>query len=568
MRNRPKVVLVSIDSRFIHTNIALRYMKEFTKDLNYDCLIREYTIQSPMMDMLDDILDDEPDMVCFSTYIWNVEQVTRVSRLIRLARPSIRLLFGGPEVSWNAEESLLALCGDYIVAGEGEETYRELIEKCLENAILTGSFCLGENDEVCGLAAMKNGIPAVFPPRGKMDLARLPFPYSMDEDLSDRIACIEASRGCPYSCSYCLSSAEKDLRFRSADDVMEDVERLLSLGAKLVKFMDRTFNAHPDASEIFRRIIALETSAVFHFEMSPSMVDDSQMEVLKFSPPGRIQFETGVQSTDENVLNLIRRHSKGFREGLERLLTLGNIHHHLDLIAGLPMDTMESFNRSFNEVYSLRPDVLQLGFLKVIKGTPIERETKRWDIVYSPFPPYQVISTAALCREEIKRLKSAEKALDKYHNTGKFTNSLTYAISFHEDPLIFFEGLGRALDNEGYRVRSPSSDDYYRILLMYSIRELEMKTSFEPGLMRDLVKYDFLLWNRRQGIPLFLGRIDRDTHDIRRRLKSEGGVDGHVEWFENDVVSHTSGNERNQGPVAVLFEKGRTYGKIITLLQR
>lgn len=565
MRNRPKVVLVSIDSRFIHTNIALRYMKEFTKDLKYDCVIMEYTIQSPLMDMLDDILDCEPDMVGFSTYIWNVEQVSRISRLIRLARPSIGLLFGGPEVSWNAEESLLGLKGDYIIAGEGEETYRELILQCLDNMETSGSFSLGDNAYVRGLAAIKNGITIVYPPRDKMDLERLPFPYSFDEDLSDRIACIEASRGCPYSCSYCLSSAEKDLRFRSVASVMEDVESLLKLGAKLVKFMDRTFNAHPDAAEVFRRIIALDTSAVFHFEMSPSMVNDAQMVVLKEAPPGRIQFETGVQSTDDNVLHLIRRHSKGFREGLLSLLTLGNIHHHLDLIAGLPMDTMESFKRSFNEVYLLGPDVLQLGFLKIIKGTPMESEVKRWGMVYSPFPPYQVISTDTMGRTDMERLKAAEKALDKYHNSGKFVNSLTYATSFHEDPLVFFEGLGNALDSEGYRVRSPSSDDYYRIFLMYSARVLEMKAGFEPGLMRDLVKYDFLLWNRRQGIPFFLERIDKDTNDIRRKLKREEGVEGHVEWFENDVVSHISGNERNQGPVAVLFDKSRTYGKIITL---
>lgn len=565
MRNKPKVVLISIDSRFIHTNIALRYMKEFTKDLNYDCIIREYTLQSPVMDMLDDILDDEPDMVGFSTYIWNVDQVTRISHLLRLAQPGIRILFGGPEVSWNPEESLMDLKGDYVVAGEGEATYRALIEKCMENVRSSGSFSLGDNDEVCGLAAMKNGIPCLYPARAKMDLEMLPFPYSADEDLTDRIACIEASRGCPYSCSYCLSSAEKDLRFRSVSSVMEDVERLLGLGAKLVKFMDRTFNAHPDAAEIFRRIIALDTAAVFHFEMSPSMVNDTQMEVLKEAPPGRIQFETGVQSTDDEVLHLIRRHSAGFREGLLRLLTLGNIHHHLDLIAGLPMDTMDSFTRSFNEIYSLGPDVLKLGFLKVIKGTPIERETGRWGIVYSPFPPYQVISTKTMARSDMERLKAAEKALDKYHNSGKFVNSLTYAIAFHENPLLFFEGLGRALDSEGYRVRSPSSDDYYRIFLMYSTRELNGKDGFEPGLMRDLVKYDFLLWNRRQGIPLFLERIDKDTNDIRRRLKREEGVEGHVEWFENDVVSHISGNERKQGPVAVLFEKFRTHGKIITL---
>jgi radical SAM superfamily enzyme YgiQ (UPF0313 family) len=568
MRNRPKVVLVSIDSRFIHTNIALRYMREFTKDLKYDCRIREYTIQSPLMDMLDDILDDEPHMVGFSTYIWNVDTVERLSRLIRIARPDIRLLFGGPEVSWNAEESLPSLSGDYIITGEGEETYRELMEKCILNMEATGSFSLEENYEIRGLAAMRNGVPVRFPARSKMELARLPFPYLMDEDLKDRIACIEASRGCPYSCSYCLSSAETDLRFRSVPDVMADVEKLLGLGAKLVKFMDRTFNAHPDAAEIFRRIIALETNAVFHFEMSPSMVDVRQMEVLKDSPPGRMQFETGVQSTDENVLRMIRRFSSGSMEGLRKILSLGNIHHHLDLIAGLPMDDMETFNRSFNEIYSLGPDVLQLGFLKIIKGTPMEKETKRWNIIYSPFPPYQVISTGTMGRTDMERLKSAEKSLDKYHNTGKFANSLKYAIGFHENPLLFFEGLGRALDSEGYRVRSPSPDDYYRIFLMYSIRELKRKDGFEPGLMRDLVKYDFLLWNRRQGIPDFLERIDRDTNEVRRRLKREGGIEGHVEWFENDIVSHLSKNERNQGPVAILFEKGRTYGKIITLLQQ
>lgn len=567
MRNRPKVVLVSIDSRFIHTNIALRYLKEFTKDLNYDCLIREYTIQSPIMDMLDDILDDEPDMVGFSAYIWNVDQVTRIAHLIRLARPEIRLLFGGPEVSWNPEESLMNLHGDYVVAGEGEETYRELILKCLKN-MESGSFSLGENDEVRGLTIIDNGIPVRYLQRGKMDLERLPFPYSMDEGLSTRIACIEASRGCPYSCSYCLSSAEKDLRFRSVTSVMEDIHRLLALGARLVKFMDRTFNAHPYAAEIFRRIIALDTSAVFHFEMSPSMVTDAQMEVLKEAPPGRIQFETGVQSTDENVLLAIRRYSRDFMKGLERLLTLKNIHHHLDLIAGLPADTMESFTGSFNEIYSLRPDVLQLGFLKVIKGTPIERETRKWNIIYSPFPPYQVISTGTMSRADMERLKAAEKSLDKYHNTGKFKNSLEYAIGFHASPLIFFEGLGKALDNEGYRVRSPSSDDYYRILLDYSINETACKDGFEPDLMRDLVKYDYLLWNRRQGIPPFLQIINKDTNEMRRKLKREGGIEGHIEWFENDIIAHLSGNERNQGPVAILFENGRTYGKIITLLQR
>lgn len=557
-----KILLVGINSKFIHTNIALRYLRKFTEDLDYECSIREYTINQGIRHILEGIIAERPQLVGFSTYIWNIEYVERISVMIKRIDKNIKIFYGGPEVSYDSAGHLGSLVGDFILRGEGEATYREFVEALIDI-------------EKTGRDIMEDGIPLGFDipgltyrmgteilkgkDRKKMDLEDLPFPYENGEELEDKVAYTEGSRGCPYFCKYCLSASEKDLRFVRYDRIIENIGRLMGMDTKLIKFIDRTFNIHPDAGRIWAYIIGLDTDVTFHFEISPNLIRREHLDILRQAPPGRIQFEIGIQSTDEVVLDHIDR-LIGFQEVkdiLKDILSLKNIHQHLDLIAGLPMDTMDTFRKSFNEVFALRPDMLQLGFLKIIKGTPMAREAGRYGMVYSPYSPYEILRTDTMDFDDLTRLKQAEHVLDKYHNSGKFRNTMEYVLKGHESPLDFFLALGEHFHVKGFEERSPGSTEYYWILRDFSLMDMKArgKTPHE-SLLNEIVKYDYLVFNKKQYLPDFLHRNYKDTKEIKDRLKKEGDKKGHVEWFSIDVVAYFESETIRERMTPILFEEG------------
>ncbi|HSL87096.1 MAG TPA: DUF4080 domain-containing protein, partial [Bacteroidales bacterium] len=469
---------------------------------------------------------------------------------------TIKILYGGPEVSYDSKKHLEIMAGDYIIRGEGELTYGDLIGSLLHN---------GELQEVRGLTYRAGDEVFSNPSREKMDMTSVPYPYDEDEDLTGKLSYLEESRGCPYRCSYCLSSSEKDLRFLPFEEIKERIVKLLSTGTGVVKFIDRTFNIHPDALEIWSYLINLDTHVTFHFEISPDLITEEHMALLKTAPVGRIQFEVGIQSTRQEVLIAIDRFI-GFNKVLDKLkalVQLKNIHNHMDLIAGLPYDTPESFKKSFNDVYSLRPDMLQLGFLKVIKGTPMERDAEKYGIVYSPFAPYEVLMTKWMSFEDLRSLHHTEEALERYYNSGRFTQTLSYVLSEEEDPFLFYEGLGSYI-HEKYREASIGAREQFLVLKEFSLAWMKKRgLRSQDVVLGELLKFDWLCGNKKQYVPDFLQRNYPESNDLRRRVSKELGIKVHVEIFSMDILRYIDSGEVILNDTPVFYDE--KTGQIVNI---
>ncbi len=546
-----RILLTAINSKYVHTNISLRYLENYTKDLPVSTMRAEFSINEQKETILEEMIQRKPDLVAFSVYIWNVEMVRDLSVLLKKVLPSVKILYGGPEVSYKSREHLEEFQGDFIIRGEGEESYRSLLQ-----VLLSG----GKLSEVRGLTYKEEDEVFENPPRENMDLSKVPYPYEKKEDLRGKLSYLEASRGCPYQCSYCLSSSERDLRFMPLEEVKRRVLLVMETGTKVVKFIDRTFNIHPDALEIWRFLLSLETDVTFHFEIAPDLIKEEHLALLKTAPKGRIQFEVGIQSTEDEVLRSISRYI-GFRKilpKLEDLLAIRNIHSHLDLIAGLPYDTVKTFQDSFNEVYPLKPDMLQMGFLKIIKGTPMERDAEAFGMVYSPFPPYEVLKTRWMTYEELRSLHRTEDALERYYNSGRFETTLKYLLEGETDYFAFYEALGDYISTE-YRGRSIGLKDQYKILLDFSkVYAGNEKDSF---ILNELLKYDWLLHNKKQYVPEFLVRNHEKNHAYKKNMEKENGMKIHVEIFSLDIPRYISEGELKIGDTPVFYDLN--LGKII-----
>ncbi len=523
-----KVLLAAINSKYIHTNISLRYLEKISKKMPLETERVEFTINEQKDRILEEIIERQPDLVAFSVYIWNFQMVRELSVLIKRVNENIRILYGGPEVSYDSRKHLEIMAGDYIIRGEGELAYEDLIGSLLRHTELIA---------VKGLTFRDGDTVIINPDREKMDMSLVPYPYDEDEDLTGKLSYIEASRGCPYRCSYCLSSSERDLRFLPYEEVVSRVERLLETGTGVVKFIDRTFNIHPEADRIWAYLISLDTDITFHFEISPDLIKEQHITLLKTAPAGRIQFEVGIQSTKQEVLLSINRFI-GFNKVLEKLKTLvslKNIHNHMDLIAGLPYDTIESFRESFNDVYSLRPDMLQLGFLKVIKGTPMERDAEKFGIIYSPYAPYEVLKTRWMDFKDLRRLHHTEEALERYYNSGRFKETLSYVLKEEKDPFSFYESLGRYID-EKYRGLSLGAKDQFLVLRDFSLEWMKDRDdSSQDVVLNELLKFDWLSTNKKQYVPGFLKRKLPESNDEKRRISKELGLKIHVEIYSINV---------------------------------
>ncbi len=459
-----KIILAACNAKYIHSNLAVYDLQAYARQYQQHILLKEYTINQQKDEIMKDLYEEKPDVICFSCYIWNISFVKELAEDLKKVLPSVPFWAGGPEVSFDAEAFLAANPAfDGVMVGEGEETFLELAgyyvdhEKSLEQ--IRGIAFRKENQ------VLHNGWREI------MDLSKVPFPYKDLQDFDHRIIYYESSRGCPFSCSYCLSSVDKKLRFRSLDLVRKELQFFLDHKVPQVKFVDRTFNCkHDHAMAIWKYIVEHDNGVTnFHFEIAADLLREEELELMATMRPGLIQLEIGVQSTNLQTLEAIHRKTDFLRicQIVERIHSFGNIHQHLDLIAGLPYEDYDSFHHSFNDVYALRPQQFQLGFLKVLKGSLMKQMEKEYGIVHKEKEPYEVLSTNWITYEDVLNLKKVENMVEVYYNSGQFENSLKYVETLFPDSFTMYEALGRFYEQKGYDCISHNRLRRYEILLEF-----------------------------------------------------------------------------------------------------
>ena len=480
----------------MHSNLAVYDLRAYASAYQEHILLREYTINQTKDEILKDIYLTGADVVCFSCYIWNISFVKDLLCDLHKILPKTKFWAGGPEVSFDAEAFLRKtpqMTG--VMIGEGEKTFLELVHYYVD-----GEESLAEIPGIVyrdGEEIHNNGW------RELTDLSEIPFVYEQLEDFENKIIYYESSRGCPFSCSYCLSSIDKKLRFRNLELVRRELQFFLDHRVPQVKFVDRTFNCrHEHAMEIWRYILEHDNGVTnFHFEISADLLRDEEIQLMSKMRPGLIQLEIGVQSTNTDTIYAIHRHMDlvKLERSVAKIHSFGNIHQHLDLIAGLPYEDYDTFHRSFNDVYGMKPDQLQLGFLKVLKGSLMEQEAQKYGILHKEKEPYEVLSTNWLSYREILKLKRVESMVEVYYNSGQFQNTLEYLVPQFEDAFIFYEKLGTFYEEKGYSEISHSRMRRYEILLEF----LKEETQIDAETAAQYMLYDLYLRERLKKRPSF-----------------------------------------------------------------
>ena len=512
-----KILLAACNAKYIHSNLAVYNLKSCSGEYSSRVVVKEYTINQIRDDILKDIYLEQPDVVCFSCYIWNISFVRELVPDLKKILPQVELWAGGPEVSYDAVEFLKknpAFFG--VMVGEGEETFHELAGYYIERKpeTLSGIRGVAFRDENKGRDVVHTGW------RELMDLSKVPFAYSNLTEFKNRIIYYESSRGCPFSCSYCLSSIDKKLRFRDIELVKKELQFFIDNKVPQVKFVDRTFNCkHDHAMEIWRYITENDNGITnFHFEISADLLRAEELALMKTMRPGLIQLEIGVQSTNPQTIKAIRRTMdfEKLKGIVEQIHSFGNIHQYLDLIAGLPYEGYDSFHKSFCDVYALRPEQFQLGFLKVLKGSYMMEMTGEYQILYKDREPYEVLSTAWLTYGEILRLKMVESMVEVYYNSGQFKNTLVFLEKYFDDPFRMYEALGRFYEKKGYSEISHSRMRRYEILMEFAGEQKEIPSEAlsdvmlldlylrenlksRPSFASDQKPYERLIWDYRKA---------------------------------------------------------------------
>ncbi|MFR7840641.1 MAG: B12-binding domain-containing radical SAM protein [Blautia massiliensis (ex Durand et al. 2017)] len=512
-----KILLAACNAKYIHSNLAVYNLKSCSGEYSSRVVVKEYTINQIRDDILKDIYLEQPDVVCFSCYIWNISFVRELVPDLKKILPQVEFWAGGPEVSYDAVEFLKknpAFFG--VMVGEGEETFHELAGYYIERKpeTLSGIRGVAFRDENKGRDIVHTGW------RELMDLSKVPFAYSNLTEFKNRIIYYESSRGCPFSCSYCLSSIDKKLRFRDIELVKKELQFFIDNKVPQVKFVDRTFNCkHDHAMEIWRYITENDNGITnFHFEISADLLRAEELALMKTMRPGLIQLEIGVQSTNPQTIKAIRRTMdfEKLKGIVEQIHSFGNIHQHLDLIAGLPYEGYDSFHKSFCDVYALRPEQFQLGFLKVLKGSHMMEMTGEYQILYKDREPYEVLSTAWLTYGEILRLKMVESMVEVYYNSGQFKNTLVFLEKYFDDPFRMYEALGRFYEKKGYSEISHSRMRRYEILMEFAGEQKEIPSEAlsdvmlldlylrenlknRPSFASDQKPYERLIWDYRKA---------------------------------------------------------------------
>ena len=538
-----KILLMAVNAKYIHSNPAVYDLRAYAHQYRQYITLKEYTVNQQMQEIIRDVYLERPDAVCVSCYIWNISFVRDIVRDLKKVLPGTAFWAGGPEVSYDAEKFLLSetsFCG--VMTGEGEETFRLLCGHYIDEHPLNeipGIVYRDGEELVC------TGSPVPVP------LDKIPFIYENPEDFKNRIIYYESSRGCPFACSYCLSSIDKRVRFRSLDLVLPELQFFLDHFVPQVKFVDRTFNCNHDRTLVIWKYLLEHDNGVtnFHFEIGADLLDDEELDILRKMRPGLVQLEIGVQSTNMQTLREIRRTAdfEKIRKSVMAVHSFGNIHQHLDLIAGLPYEDYSSFKKSFNDVYALHPDQLQLGFLKVLKGSYMEEKQPDYRLITGEKEPYEVMSTEWLSFDEILRLKSVEEMVEVYYNTGQFSTAMALAEEYFDDAFTLYESLGEYYEEKHLSTLSHARIRRYEILMEF----LEERTGAEPSVVRDSLVQDLYLREKLKSRPPFaldqkpfeeaIWKYRKENH-IAKTAHVERLRDGRYLLFDYTKKDFKSGN--------------------------
>lgn len=512
-----KVLLAAINAKYVHSNLAVYSLSAYAKDRGADIKIGEYTINNNRDNILQAIYEEKADVAAFSCYIWNIEYVYSVARELKKISPSTKIWLGGPEVSYDSV-NVLNQCdfADIVILGEGEETFRELIE--LYSNIET-DFSDEVLKDIKGISYRSNNCESVIQNeiRQLLDMDKLPFVYDNIDDFQNRIIYYETSRGCPFSCSYCLSSIDKSVRFRNLDIVYRELQYFLDNRVKQVKFIDRTFNCSKSHSRgIWKYILDNDNGTTnFHFEVSSDLLEEEDFNILKNMRAGLIQLEIGLQSTNSRAIKEIRRtmNISKLENALKTVNSMNNIHQHLDLIAGLPYEDYDSFKKSFNDAYKLKGEQLQLGFLKILKGSYIYENRDNYGLIYHDYPPYEVMATNWISYNEILNLKSVEEVLEVYYNSGQFKYTLKYLEEFYNEPFDMYNDIGAYYsENElfGLQHRRVAR---YEILIDFAEARLN---NCNTELLKELLTYDIYLRENLKNRPEWSISLEKYKNDFKK----------------------------------------------------
>lgn len=526
-----KILLVACNAKYIHSNLAVYDLQAYASDYADHIVLKEYTINQQKDDIMRDIYLEHPDVVCVSCYIWNLSFVKELMADLIKILPGADFWAGGPEVSYDAEK-FLTENSEFkgVMVGEGEETFKELaghyVEKNPQDLKNMTGICYRDGDQI-----IHNGWRQI------MDLSSIPFIYKDLSEFKNRIIYYESSRGCPFSCSYCLSSIDKKLRFRDTETVKKELQFFIDNKVPQVKFVDRTFNCkHDHAMAIWKYINEHDNGVTnFHFEISADLLREEELQEMSTMRPGLIQLEIGVQSTNPDTIKAIHRTMdfEKLKGIVDRIHSFGNIHQHLDLIAGLPYEDYDSFRHSFNDVYALKPQQLQLGFLKVLKGSHMMEMCREYGIVYKTQEPYEVLSTKWLDYDHVLKLKTVENMVEVYYNSGQFQNTLEYLENFFQDAFSIYERLGSFYMEKGYGDVSHTRMRRYEILLEF----LEDVPEISMDQVKDQMVYDLYLRENLKSRPGFARDqkpFERQVWDFRKREKV--AKNAHVEVFADGKV--------------------------------
>lgn len=507
-----KVLLTTLNSKYIHSNLAIRYLAKYVEDI-IKVDIEEYTINQNRDLIISEIHKMKLDLIGFSTYIWNLDEILKISQALKLINPSLEILLGGPEVSYDGVDIMEKHPYiDYIIYGEGEESFRDLIKSKIigEDHKKNLGLIYRENNEI-----IQNKAQTLI-----KDLNMIPTPYIDGENLfKNRIVYYESSRGCPFSCEFCLSSTIRGVRYFDLERVKKDLSLLIDWQVQQVKFVDRTFNANKKyAMEIMKFIISKKPKNMnFHFEVTAHLIDDEMLDFLSKVEEGLIQFEIGVQSTNEETIEAIGRTTdfEKLKRVVKKLSSFKNIHQHLDLIAGLPFEDIKSFEKSFNEVYELHPEKLQLGFLKLLKGSGLRFNAEKYGYKYINEPPYEILENNYIDYDDIVKLKGIEDLVEKYYNEDYFKNTLKFIVkNYYKGAFNFYEDFLGYWEEKEYHMVSHGRNKLYFILKDFIIHK-EYK---DKEILVNLLSFDYLK-NHRSSLPPGLNEKDlsvaqKNVHDI------------------------------------------------------
>lgn len=563
-----RVLLIAVNAKYIHSNPAVYSLRAYAQAALGDqpevgIEIAEYTINQNTENILADIYRHRPDIAAFSCYIWNWNTIQELLPELPKLLPDTRLWLGGPEVSFHAEKILAQytqLTG--IMVGEGEETFTQLVRFY--------HAPMGQLQDIPGLVLPQGRTQ----PRELTDMSKLPFLYEDLGKFQNRIIYYESQRGCPFRCAYCLSAIDKSVRLRDIETVKKELQYFLDHKVSQVKFIDRTFNCNAaHALAIWRYLLENDNGVTnFHFEIAADLMTEEELEVLKQMRPGLIQLEIGVQSTNEQTLHAINRYMslEHLRQVVDKIHSFHNIHQHLDLIAGLPYEDYDSFVTSFNDVYAMRPQQLQLGFLKVLKGSPIEEKAEEYGIVYNSRPPYEVLYSRWLPYDDVLRLKGIEEMVELYYNSCQFTHTLPVLEKEFSSPFAMYEALSQYYEEKGYYINTPARAYRYQVLLEFA----QQKAPARSELYAQLLTFDMYLRENLKSRPAFAlcwQQGEEEKEQVRAFYRQEAqtpqyltGYEGyqpqqlmkmtHIEYFTYPVWQQNMKMTQLSQKTAILFD--------------